>query len=726
MLRKSDQYPEVNHFVREPEHYKRHFDLKETAVRDASRFLSIQKGISLEKAEEFVMEAWDVKDTEIFCMRQNSVGDQVKDVTTFSEILQIVEDGEKILTPNLIIYENEKVNPSYLSGMVKEKMDYRDIAKGKQHSYTMQGKVALADHYQDEQQNTKTFINSISGAHLSPYNPLWNPTAHSALTSFCRTGTGYANAVIEWMIAGNRHYHTFEIVMNNLTSLICNADQDKYNKLINKYNLHIPTPEEVYNYIEPSFRKYWCNMEKYQKIRNYINGMSDFERCAVLYSSDLKALATFNDEMMRTFVSTIIGKPEQLFDRVIADSIIKSTDGDVKALVGVFCADFMRGKELKNIMDNDDEVLAYAACAKHITDTLDSYDDFIDCFLVGIDMPPNFWNFPSCVRNAVIGSDTDSAMFTCQWWVEWYSGFSDMSYVGDNVGSFFCYIVSMKVAHLLAMASKQIGVPDEKLYLLKMKNEYAFKVYMVANRAKHYATLITSCEGMVYKKPKLDLKGVGLKDSKRPDSLNNKLHKLLEEVMTDIITDGNVEVNQYLKQIANIEYELMNSFTSGEWDNLSQANVKAAAESKNPLSQPYLYHTLWEDVWSLKYGEAPPPQYRAVKVTLKHMNAEQFLGFVDSLPSDMQGAMLTWMEKYNKKTLAHVFLPVEAVRTHGILEELHNWIDARSLSYELMGGFYIVLEMLSFYYRNKFKTRLITDDIDYTGLEELSHLLQKS
>ncbi|WP_369122707.1 family B DNA polymerase, partial [Pseudomonas aeruginosa] len=66
---------------------------------------------------------------------------------------------------------------------------------------------------------------------------------------------------------------------------------------------------------------------------------------------------------------------------------------------------------------------------------------------------------------------------------------------------------------------------------LNMKNEYLYASYVTTSMSKHYFALQLMVEGVLNKKPKLDLKGVHLRGVKIAELVRKFTGKLMRKIL---------------------------------------------------------------------------------------------------------------------------------------------------------------------------------------------------
>lgn len=712
------EHEEVNEFVRPPEYYKRDLDVVACGLESYAQYLHIQtrkpleeclswvkKNIGVEEGKRFQLKSKDLKVT----FRKGN-GDRTKAKMPFSKLLVGVKKGNHILSPNLVVYDDPDKNPSYISKYIDDRMVERSAVKKRGAAAKADGNKVLESWCADRQNTIKVKINSISGAHASPHNMLYCKTAHSTLTSTCRVATSYSNANTERFLAGNRHYYSVDITEQNLISLISTTNLKAFKEVMETYKLHYPTVEQTLAMIQYSTQFYWRDAKGQERIDSLVNQMLPLERAIVVYSGDFWHLAKYNEGTVKNLLTSLITIPEHVN---IVENIDKVAGDDVQALASILCGKFLRGKKLIDIKINQPENWnIFLKTMSHLYTTLREHTSLFRTVLACKSLPSNIWYFPNSIRRCVIGSDTDSTMFTCQEWVKFYQGSLEFTETSVAVTNVMIYLNSQMVAHCLATASRQLGVKDHNLYRLKMKNEFFFPIYMRANRAKHYASLTDACEGMLYKAPDLDIKGVGLKDSKNPPEIMKSLATMLTHSMDSILKNTRVDSAPYLLESAHRETKVINSIESGSVEYLMFKTVKdRKSYTQDEKRSAYKYYTLWKDVFAPIYGECPEPDWLAVKVTLKTAKSRAKMDqWISTLEPEFANRMRTFLNDHELETMGELLLPYELVQD-GLPKELLPIVDARLMVSQMFDGWYIFFEMLGFYFRNKNTTRLVSDEI---------------
>ena len=709
-----------NPFIRDISEYHRNLDVINEAINDSAYYLHIQTRKPFDQCRTFVEKnvsetgRFPIKPINIRMTKRKPNGDRIPYQMDIDKLLKGVIASNSIMSPNMVVYDNPTKNKSFHSKSIDDRMAARSIIKKTAAQAKIDGNTSLMTFCDNQQVVIKTLNNSLSGAHASPHNPHYLKTAHSSLTSATRITTSYSNASAERLLIGNRHYFSFDVTIQNIISICKNTDYQKLSTIVSKYSLLIPDAEELFSIINRSSKKYWIDPIKSERVKELIEKLNPLERAAVAFTGDLYHLAKYNPELVRHWITQIvtpISDNETLC--IEPDKYVKNANGDIVALCGFICKDLLAGTKVEILKEkNYNGYIKYAATLKHVEDTFNKYSDLIDTLFRTDNLPPSIYDFPTSLRNIVAGSDTDSTMYTCQDWVEWYCGKLEFTQIAQCVSATIMYINTQVTAHLLASISRQMGVEDRSLYRLKMKNEFSFLVYMVANRTKHYTTLINAKEGNIYKKPELEIKGVALKDSKMPPEIMNTLEYLFEDLMKQITEGKRISLYSITHRVANIEHEIIKSIRQGDTKYYSRAYIKSKNSYKLPMVSNYAHYDFWENCFSCKYGEVSKPPIQSIKISNTIDTPRKFTTWVESLDPIIGDKIKEWQLANNKKYLGQFILPVDVVR-NGIPKEFISVIDVRGIIKELMQGFYILLEMLGIYMRNDGVTRLLSDDLIY-------------
>jgi hypothetical protein len=601
-----------------------------------------------------------------------------------------------------------EIKGSLLTQFIDQNVAVRGKAKKEMFKARMEGNKLLELLKTSEQANKKISNNSLSGAHVSKSTPLNNKTAHSTLTSTCRTTSGYGNANNEKLLSGNRHYWAPSIVLNNIVSITNHSDLPKIRAAMAKYSLAYPTVDQVMECIKFSTDLYWRDNLATAQLRALVQNLDEDERAAFIYTSDFYQLKRLNEDFVRALVTklaspitTPIENPAEVF---------KKNRDEYRVLAVQFFPDQMRGKQMRDIVGTEIENNV-AATVQHIHDTLEEYRDLIDAFLVTTNVPASLANFPDSVRRAALISDTDSTIFTVQDWVQWHQGYMAFDQMGQAVAATMIFLAAESVTHILARMSANLGVVESRIHQIAMKNEFKFDVIVPTQVGKHYFALIGCQEGNMYKHHEMEIKGVHLKSSNVPKYFMKQAEEMMKKIMYDTMEGKKISLNYYLKFVADLEREIRASVIKGESKFMRLAQIKSVESyTKEAEDSPYQNYTFWQEVWAPKYGEAPPPPYSCAKVSVELASKLKITRWIDSIVDPQLKARLTaWNEKTQKASMTTMMIPEQVLSSRGMPLEVLGIIDMRKIIFDISSVYYLVLETLGFYCVNKNVTRLVSD-----------------
>ena len=706
----------MKQFVNDTTSYRRDFALIPTYVKDAASYLSLQTGRPFEECKQFIETSlkpggqFELKIPQAMVLVRGKNGDRVLTEMRFNEFLESVQRNRQILSPSMTAYIHPDDKESLLARYIQGNLKLRSEAKHKKLEAEMaQDELSMAI-FDSMQTTYKIKNNGLSGAHTSPYTILFNKSAHSTLTSTCRTATSYANANNEKFLYGNRHYYSPDVVKTNLVSIVNHSDYEKMSHTMERHGIAAPTTEQVMACIVRSTDAYWRGEAQMALIRRLVEALSPLEKAAFLYTSDMYHLAACNPEFVRGFLSRLSSKGTVPLYGEDAKTWIKAMDSNMRAHVSMLCAAELRGEEFKTLFDRPLDLGIVAATAKSIIEAIQHYEDFIRAFWVTDNLPSSIFYIPNIVRRGVIISDTDSTIFSVDYWTEWQHGRLDTSPESVATASSVIYLSGQLIRHILATLSGNMGVAQQHITKLSMKNEFYYKVFVPTSRAKHYYAEQIAVEGNILPKPKMDIKGVALRNSNVPPHITAQAHALKQQIIDTVAAGKKLSIRQILGEVAYIERGIRESIGGGQYDLLKRLQVKDATSYKNPESSPFIHYGLWEEVFANKYGHAPTPPYNAIKVSVDADSPTKIKAWLARMEDQViAGKMKAWLDSSNRRSVTQLLLPEPVLSNTGVPPEIVAGIDTRNIVVEMMEAFYLVLESIGIYIRNANTTRLVSD-----------------
>lgn len=713
---------ENNPFVLKEDSYQRDIYLPKHALNQYAWMIHLQTGTPFEEAKDWVKnhlksgKFQGVRNPRVHYLKRGDNGDRAPTECHLTEYIQETITEKEIMAPTFTTYTSDTKNKSFIGKYLAGKIKSRSKAKKAKFMAKMKGDVMGELYAEGEQRNTKLEANACSGAHSSASNPLYNQTNHSTLTSNCRMTSGNGNANNEKLLAGNRHYFTPEVVINNIYSITQNTDYDHFEAMMQKYQLHYPTVRETLEVIHRSTRMYWQGSEDDIKVAQVVLNLNPIQRAAFVYTSDLYHIRKYNDQFMRDFL-------KELTTTAIGDNpnpieILSKLPEDYVNLAHQLCEDEWEGvsKDYESVFQTEEgkKKLHYLeGTASHVLSVVKKYKDFIRCIFVSDNSPAAVPYFPTSIRRAALASDTDSTIFTVQEWVHWYCGEYDFGIRGCRLGATMIFLASQAITHILAIMSINAGVSRENMWLIAMKNEFFFLIFSPTEVTKHYWALIRTQEGNVYKDPEMEVKGVHLISSNAPKIINQHAKQLMRFICEETIAGRKISLSDLLAEVGVIEKFIHGLFEIGDAQLCRRAEIKTPDSYSQEESQSnFQHHLFWKEVFAPKFGLFDEPPYQCVRLTGSHetpKDTQEWLEAIKPKYPETAQRVKDYMKKYNKKKLGAFWVPKSHVDVHGIPEELLMASNLRKQTADIASIYYLILRNLGYYGLDKNNHILISD-----------------
>lgn len=705
-------------FLRPKGEYKRTYYPIPHYIEQTAFYLSKEKGIPFEKALEYVK--WKFKNGDIkpserkaFILAKDENGDRYKKVVTLFDYFKTIKHKELRVAPTFTTYVGPEINVSLYGGYIQEKAKLRKGFKNLKFEYSMKGDEVNESFYDSLQNSCKIKINSLSGTHSSPGTIGFLKSGHSTLTSVCRVITTTANATVEKFNAGNRHYYAPLITLNNVIALTNDARNHPVKETMEEYGLNYPTSKDAIEVIKRSASPYWTNEDGFAKIERHLEKLNKEELAFFVYGMDLYHVEKLNPQFVK-----------KLFEdfTVIADTdlgenpkrILKEIDNeDLEILALLNCAETAAGITMKDMQkEHPEKFNRVCATAEELAIRQNGYSKFLRTFFRPNLLPPSFADMPSMYRLATPLSDTDSCVFTNQDWVLKYFPETPFAHKANVINYTMTYFITQIVAHGIAMLSVNLGLKNEQIGGLAMKNEFCFPVLWLTELAKHYYALKSAQEGNIYPTMKEETKGVNLRNSAASKDLNRRLNDFFRGNSDALVTGEKLSLADIHRLVADIEYEVFTDIRGGGSQYLRSMQIKDEDSYTQKSDAPAVkQHVLWEEVFAPKYGPAPDLPYRAVTLKLSTKGKSRMEEWFEKIEDKTFVArMREWLERNNKKDLTTIRLPVDIVSEIGIPKEILEVAQVREVVKMIMNPFYIAVSCLGVNMVNSKVSYLFSDD----------------
>lgn len=161
-------------------------------------------------------------------------------------------------------------------------------------------------------------------------------------------------------------------------------------------------------------------------------------------------------------------------------------------------------------------------------------------------------------RRAVALIDTDSVMAslysTKKIIEESYPLLQQMDFTPKDtkftLANLAIFILDKVIDYSLDIYKDRVHIPEEKKWRVAMKNEYFYSSFSLTSRKKNYAALKDIQEGVVFKKPKLDVKGLMFIKSVVNGNLGAEVEGIIENLVLRPEKISGVEILKALRRLA--------------------------------------------------------------------------------------------------------------------------------------------------------------------------------
>lgn len=701
--------------------YKRQFTPIADYINLSAIYISRLSGKDLTACKQWVTDKirpgsdhkFEIKDPQVKYLSREDTRDRIERSTTLMHYVAHINRKNYIMTPAMHVYVPSYVEESQYTPYIEAESADRSKYKKAMFIAEQVGDNAGVKYNDGMQSSKKISVNNISGAAMSATTVGYTGSLHQSLTSVCGKSTPLANMNNEKLIMGNRPYLSYQFVIDSISTVLLCGEMDRMQTAVDEFNIHLPSVDEVMECITYSSDLYWQSSTHIAKIRRYVSTMTPIERAYFTYAGDLYHFDKHNHELTLKFFNGFIEGTTDKYQDADPDAYYKSCDADVATVARLICKDYLAGKVLDDVKEtNPEQFLEIVQNAKKVNEHLDEYANLIMAILRQpyCAAGANRNVMPNMLRRAVLTSDTDSTIYTTQYWIKRISGrlgFDDIHY---RIGQAISFFVNKTVFNQLAIMSKNMGAEDKYLHTISMKNEYYFPVYSITNATKTYFAGINIREGNVYLKRKLEKKGAMLRSAKIPVWVSSNFDTYLNHLMN--------QVSQYMEltlyDVFHIPYTtesiVRRSVANGEVTYYSPAEVKPEAAYKRGPAEPIrAAHSFWETVFAPKYGSVPEP-YTALKVSTSLSSKRKLVEWIDQIEDrELAARAKDYFEQSGRKDLNTVYVPQMLVSTTGLPSELISALDVNKQVLLITAPFYTVLEVFGFYLKNDRMTMTICD-----------------
>lgn len=689
-------------FKKDYKDYKRYLDPVKEYIKQASFYVSKKFGISENEAIEVVkrnLKTHPIINPMVKYRFQTESGDRIVEEVKLTDYIKDAQEENEIIAPSFTTYYSKSKRKSIHAVFLEE-----NVAKRKKHKHQMFKYKQLNDNMKAMYHNVmqkimKILNNSVSGAYGSSSTVLNNPSAHYTLTSLTRSLASIGNASTEVLISGNRMFRNPSDVYGYITSICTNVNLGLVKLAIKEYNLYIPTYRDLMDVILYSTDRYWKDSGFEEEVYKIILKLNDEERSAVVYVNSLWDLKRFNDGFMRELLAKSSSKVTGVTDN---KKWMEDAPEGIDILSKIICYDDIKGMDVIYDKIAGTELMStLASTARNITMVFRSYSLLFNAFFKTNILPINVAYIKEILRDSIVLSDTDSTCASYDKWVEWYFGAVEYNNATIALSAVLMTINTQAMDHNIKVFCRNMNIDNKDVELLKMKNEFLWSIFTATNNTKHYFADTCVQEGNVYSSPEPEIKGVHLISSYANADIVKTIHNdIMGDINKKIPNGEKLNLLYYVKKVADLERQIEDRLKKGDLDIYKYEKIKdPKSYKKDRENSPYIYHILWEEIFSNKYGTAGEPTYYVIKIPTVLNTKTALSEFIESIKDeDIRNRFTLFCKRYNKTMLGTIKIPIHVLKTlDGIPEEILPAIDYKRITIDNLNAAYIVLETIGFY-----------------------------
>lgn len=624
------------------------------------------------------------------------------------DMLEFCNDyRDKIISPFGSVYETTDKKTSFLTNKIIKDGDKRKRFKKCMLHARKIVDVAGTSAYNNLQASVKRNMNSTSGAMGCNGNFLSSPANYNSITSIARFFIMNAYAHGERFLESNFYFRTIEQVLNFITTCVKLSPNDqKILDVCHRHSLHLPDAEEVYSWLINNLRKYYFG-EDTKIIHDSLLHVSPAKLAFMFYMSNLYNIMQTNSDYWKTWVNDILHLDKVDFSREYNLDDVNKLDGDLVIVLSTIYNDLLpKNKKDNNISLYDclspqpeqgvpeahpEVVQKFIAIGKHMTDMLTGIEEMFDIFMnhkVGIGY---IVEHKHMYRNAIVLSDTDSIIFTTKSWVQWYTGSLAITEDAFAINALIVFLLTKATVCLQYRVSEAFNAVGKDLLTMAMKNEFMMPIEILTYAKKHYCSILKIQEGVVFNKPRLDIKGVGLRGSTYSSCTREYTNWFISSLIDELCTKGSVDPKEKIREVLRYERMVRDDLKAGNTTFLAIESVKNPDEYADPNRSIYFNYTAWEQIFAGKYGSIMIPTKTYV-VDVKGVANPKYKAYLDKKSPEIANRLEVFLQGLKKgKELNSI--PINN-NLDKIPEELLCITDIHGIVYKQTKPMYIILRSL--------------------------------
>ena len=615
----------------------------------------------------------------------------------------------KIISPAGSIYETSNNDVAFLTNKIINDKARRSERKKLMLKYRKLGDMAKAKIYNNQQATIKINMNSTSGSMGCNGNFLSSPANYNSITSISRFFIMNAYANSERFLESNFYFRTVEQLLNFLVTCVrLGPDDATILKACESVSLHLPSVDEVEKFLMDNLKQY-CFEKDLSPVHEFLIHCTPARLAFIFYMSNFKNVVMTNGAFWRPWMEDILSDANVDYAKQRDPKDIRNVDGDLISVISTAYNDWLpKNKKGNNISIYDcldpqpeqgvpeahpDIVCKFLAIAEHMESKLKQVEFAFDVFMnhkvsIGYVDEHKFM-----LRKAIGLSDTDSIIFTTKSCVKWFNGDLKFTRRAYSMNALMVYFLTKATIYLQYRVSETFNAVGKDLLTMSMKNEFMMPVVITTSAKKHYCSLLKIQEGVVYAKPRLDIKGVGLRGSNFSTATTNYVTWFIESTLYDVTNNGEIDPTEKILAVLRYERMVYDSLTSGNTEFLEVESIRTAEEYADADRSIYFGYKFWQQVYSAKYGPIlVPTKAYVVDVDYKLMTSKAYHEKLAKMSEDIASQLDLFVTSISKKKSVNL-VPINST-LEKVPAELRAAMRIRDMVYKRTRPLYMILRSL--------------------------------
>ena len=650
-------------------------------------------------------------------------------VSTEDLLDHICDISDKIIAPFGSSYETVDHISSFLKGMIDEKSALRKKEKKLMLKARQNNDKVAATFHNNNQSTIKVSMNSLIGAMGSNFNFLSSVANFNSVTSTGRYFVTNAFAHGERFLHANFFFMNEEELINHIvTCKRFGPDKEHVLEVCRQKGFKIPTADEVYKFLVSNLHKYQF-AKPHHEIQYLIQQLHPGELTFLYYMSNMKHLVFENEWYFRPWLDQFISGTGIDFGNVenIDPQELYALDSDLVIVLSTVYNHEMPVNEKGNSISIYDTVTMYPDLAKKFVcigkfmqARMDGIQDVFDLFMNHNVAITYIHELKHMFRDVIMLSDTDSILFTVKDWIEWYQKSLKFTRESFSLNAIVVYWLSKSIRTLIMNSSAAFGAIGADVKKMNMKNEFMMPIEIMTSLKKHYASILAIQEGVFYKTPKLDIKGVNLRGSNFSQETLNYIEWWIQNIINEIYQTGAISIKEKIVEVLRFERVIYDSLRNHEVRFLTVDPIKSENEYKEADRTVYFNYLFWEYVFGDKYGHILIPT-KCYILPLTNINHQAYKALLADKYPDIERRIQEFMNKYPGKEITRI--PINPL-TNVIPEELLPITHYKSIVYANVKPFYLILNSLGISLGNDNNKILLSDLYGWVDEDEAAKCRQ--